>query len=58
MEPKNENERTPSEETRPADQPQVPRKRFRLEKLEERVAPKKKHGNSSGDVVYIGVSSY
>ncbi len=58
MEPKNENNRTPSEETRPAEPPQVPKKRFRIEKLEERVAPKKKTRSNSSTDIAPGVSGY
>ncbi len=42
------NERTPSQQPQPAEQPPTPRKRFRIEKLEERIAPKKKGGGSQG----------
>ncbi len=41
-------ERTAAEESRPAKQRPAPRKRFRIEKLEERIAPKKKGGSSQG----------
>ncbi len=45
MEPKNE--RPLLEHPRPAEQRPAPRKRFRIEKLEERIAPKKCKGCSS-----------
>ena len=35
------NVRTPPEQSQPAEQPPAPKKRFRIEKLEERIAPKK-----------------
>ncbi len=44
MEPKNE--RTPAQQPQPSEQPPAPRKRFRIEQLEQRIAPKK--GKSQG----------
>ncbi len=41
---------------RPAEQP-APRKRFRIEKLEERIAPKKK-GGGSGTTTGVPDTSY
>src|SRR5262249_18717177 len=53
MEPNHE--RTPPEPARPAEPP-APRKRFRIQKLEERIAPKKQTGtyacSDSGGTYY------
>ncbi len=48
------NERTPAQQSQPSEQPPAPKKRFRLEKLEERIAPKKKGAPSSTDVCPCG----
>jgi hypothetical protein len=54
MNPKND--RTQSDESRPAQLPAPPKGRFRLQKLEQRIAPKKNkytHTNcGQGTIVY------
>ena len=52
------NDRTPAERSQPAEQPPSPRKRFRIEKVEERVAPKKQvNGSASGSFDLTSSSS-
>jgi hypothetical protein len=49
MDPKTDrtqHDRSPADAPRPTEAPSAPRKRFRIEKIEERVAPKK--GGDSG----------
>ena len=46
MEPMNEH--TPSEQPRPAEQPPAPKKRFLIEKLEERIAPGQGNATKKG----------
>ena len=50
----------PADQPRPAEQPPTPKKRFRIEKLEERIAPKKGTTTASGgfSVPYSYVSVY
>jgi hypothetical protein len=48
------NDRTPSEQSQPAEQPPAPRKRFRIEKLEERIAPSKGNGKGNTGVSHGG----
>jgi hypothetical protein len=53
-----QNDRTPSEEPRPAEAPPpAPKKRFRIVKLEERVAPRK-DSRSTGTTVFSGGTIY
>ena len=54
MEPKTE--RKPTEQLRTTEPPEAPKKRFRIEKLEERIAPKK--GDNSSATFSGGVSVY
>jgi hypothetical protein len=49
MNPKAEHERP--EQPRPAEQPPAQKKRFRIEKVEERIAPRKGGNSSRGDTV-------
>jgi hypothetical protein len=53
---------TPPERPRPAEAPPTPKKRFRIVKLEERVAPRKggnhSHSSSSSTTAVSGVSAY
>jgi hypothetical protein len=56
------NDRTPrepaqAEPPRAAETPPAPRKRFRVEKIEERVTPKKHNGSISGSTP-VSYSSY
>jgi hypothetical protein len=48
--------RKSTDEPRPAEQPPAPKKRFRIDKLEERIAPKK-GGNTNGNGTGTGRSN-
>jgi hypothetical protein len=55
MEPKTEQASTPQTERR--EEPRTQKKRFHLEKLEERIAPKKYNSGASGSNAYDGSAS-
>jgi hypothetical protein len=58
MEPQNENDRTPSRQPPPAEAPPpAPKKRFRIEKLDERIAPRRKGVQGSNDVCPCPIGS-
>jgi hypothetical protein len=55
MNPKTDRNRP--EQPRPAEEPKTEKKRFRIEKIEERIAPKKGHGGSGNDFSSYGSAS-